>query len=225
MSPSKEVTKMKRFILALTLLSLLTLPARADLYLEQTTTQYQSWGDTVGEISHQKIYLKEDLMRIENVETREAVILRPDKEVIFSLDLEEKTYLELPLKSLIEIAPDTIGEIKVEKRKKIKEIMGYPSKEVIILKDGKPVVEMWVTEKIDPGKSHKELIESSGIFPEPLIREIKKIKGLPLKSKFTLDLGQIYIKAQTTIEKIHQKSISLDEFEVPASFEKIEFPQ
>jgi len=68
------------------------------------------------------------------------------------------------------------------------------------------------------------LIENLGIFPKSLTEELKKIKGIPLRSKFTLTLGQLEINAKTTVEKISRKSISQDEFEIPASFEKIEFP-
>jgi len=223
-SAAKGVTKMRRFILAFGLFSLSALPAFADLYLEQTTTQYQFWEDTVGEISHQKIYLKEDLMKIENVETKEVVIIRPDKKALFTLDLNEKIYLEFPLESLKEMARDTTTEVKVEKTGRKKNIMGYPGQEIIILKDGEPIVEMWITEKIDPGKSYKELIENLRFFPESLIEELKKIKGIPLKSKFTLNIGQLEINAQTTVEKISQKVIDPAEFKIPPSFEKIEFP-
>lgn len=172
---------MRRFILIFTIFSLSALPALADLYLEQTATQYHFWGDTVGEISHQKIYLKKDLMKIENVETREVVIVRPDKKALFTLDLNEKVYLEFPLESLKEMVQDTATKVKVKKTGRKEKIMGYPSHEIIILKDGEPIVEMWVTEKIDPGRSYKELIENLGIFPKSLIEELKKIKGIPLK--------------------------------------------
>jgi len=129
---------MRRFILIFTIFSLSALPALADLYLEQTTTQYQSWQDTVGEISHQKIYLKEDLIKIENVETKEVAIVRPDKKTLFTLDLNEKIYLEFPLESLKEMVQDTTTKVKVAKTGRKENIMGYPSQEIIILKDGEP---------------------------------------------------------------------------------------
>ncbi len=155
-------------------------------------------------------------------------IFRGDKQVLWIVNDEEKSYLELSVKDDLK-SPKIKGNEKVEdpklrvKRTGKKEVIhGYTCEEVII-EDGKEVIHIWGTAKL--GNFYKDLMQSfgditGGADPEPLKvweDELMKLKLFPLKI-VTMEEGKVTHQQETT--KIVNKTLPASTFEVPKGFKK-----
>lgn len=83
------------------ILFLFTTPAWADLYSETTNTEYSSTpGGETTEVDHQKGYAKSDRMRNEDLTDKQATIIRLDKDLVWEIDHNKKTYSQVTFAEL-----------------------------------------------------------------------------------------------------------------------------
>jgi len=85
------------------ILFLFTTPVWADLYFEMTDTDYSSTpGGETTEVDHEKGYIKSDRMKIDDLTNKKTTIVRLDKELVWEIDHNEKTYTQISFAELEE---------------------------------------------------------------------------------------------------------------------------
>lgn len=94
--------KARRIVLGIFVLFIMAyLPkaAYADIYCEQEVdTKYK---DGYSKTTHRKVYVKKDLLKIEEIESGEITIVRLDSQLIIKLNPVDKTYYRLDLPAII----------------------------------------------------------------------------------------------------------------------------
>lgn len=119
------------------ILFLLTTPVWADLYYEMTTTEYsQTPGGESTKVDEQKGYIKSDRMKTEEVTDNQATIIRLDKELIWQVDHNAKTYSQITFAELEELSGQQAAAMKeaqehMEEMKKMLESMPPEQREMM----------------------------------------------------------------------------------------------
>jgi hypothetical protein len=73
----------------------LSKPAWADIYTEQeVTTDYLVAGEKISKTTHQRLYLRKNMLKIEEVESGETTIVRLDDKLVFKFNPTDKTYTQ-----------------------------------------------------------------------------------------------------------------------------------
>lgn len=111
-------------------------------------------------------------------------------------------------------------EMTVKRTGKNKTILGYNCELVYLNMNNEPMMELWITDKFSMGKEWFEVYEKMGLMKGKISDEAKKIKGIPLANKMTVDMGMGKIESETTVTKIEKTSIADSEFEVPKGYTK-----
>lgn len=103
---------------------------------------------------------------------------------------------------------------------KTKNINGYKCKQVIMLLNKSPLMEMWLTDRYNLGNDFIEYYEKSGLV-KGKISNAKELSGFPIYTKMetTTKLGNSV--EETTVKKIVQTKIVDKEFEIPAGYKKV----
>jgi len=97
-------SEFKVFLWGMVILFLFTTPVWGDLYSETTITEYSSTpGGETTEVDHQKGYAKSDRMRSEDLTDKQATIIRLDKDLIWEIDHNKKTYSQVTFAELEEL--------------------------------------------------------------------------------------------------------------------------
>ena len=96
-SPFKTAT-----VLLLGSVFLAARPGWADLRYDQTTTNEYHIGQAkkIQEVSHQKVYIKDQKIRIENKEDGKVILIRFDREKLYELNSKNKNYTEKSFQEL-----------------------------------------------------------------------------------------------------------------------------
>ncbi len=115
---------------------------------------------------------------------------------------------------------ESLFEMTVKRTGKSKTILGYNCEQVFLNLDDEPMMELWVTDKLSMGSEFIEVYEKLGLVKGKLSEEAKKIKGIPLANKMTVDTGMGKMESETTVTKVEKTSIAGSEFEVPKGYTK-----
>ncbi|MFZ5516092.1 MAG: DUF4412 domain-containing protein [Candidatus Zhuqueibacterota bacterium] len=115
-------------------------------------------------------------------------------------------------------------EIQVTKTGKSKTLLGYSCDEVLLKLNEEPMMEMWITNKFRMGQEYLDLYKKMGFMKGEYTDEVKKIQGIPLASKTTIDAGMGKMEVSTTVTKIVEQSVPNSEFDLPAGLKKTEHP-
>ena len=114
-------------------------------------------------------------------------------------------------------------DITVKRTGKNKTILGYNCEQIFLNLNNEPMMEMWVTDKLSMGTDWLEVYQKMGLMKGNLSDEAKKINGIPLVNKITMDLGMGKMESETEVTKVVKTSVSDSEFEVPKGYEKKNF--
>jgi len=111
-------------------------------------------------------------------------------------------------------------EMTVKRTGKNKTILGYNCELIYLNLNNEPMMELWVTDKLSMGSEWFEVYEKMGFMKGKISDEARKIKGLPLANKMTVDMGMGKMESETTVTKVEKTSISDSEFDVPKGYTK-----
>jgi hypothetical protein len=238
-------------------------PLWADLYYEMTTTEYsQTPGGESTKVDEQKGYIKSDRMKMEEVTDDQATIIRLDKELVWQVDHNAKTYSEITFAELEELSGQQAAAMKeaqehMEEMKKMMESMPPEQKAMMeqqmqqsmqmqsamgeapkVTKTGKREKilgytceeykfewgamnwEMWTCKEIIPDIDFSRFYQGLEVA-EPMMEELTKIKGFPLKTIITTVVAGTTSRSTSEVTKVKTERISNSEFELPKGYQQV----
>jgi hypothetical protein len=75
--------------------------AGADVYCErEVVTNYKVGTEEISKTTHQRVYLKKDMLKLEDVESGEVTIVRLDSNILLKTNPGDKTYTQSDLQVL-----------------------------------------------------------------------------------------------------------------------------
>lgn len=111
-------------------------------------------------------------------------------------------------------------EITVNRTGKKSKILDYNCEQIFLLIGKDPLMEMWITDKFNVGSEFLDVYKKMGIFKGKFSEEAKKINGIPLLTKMSINMGMGKMDSETRTTKIVETSVSNSEFDVPAGYTK-----
>ena len=111
--------------------------------------------------------------------------------------------------------------ISFEHTGKTRTIKGYKCHQVIMNLGGKPMMEMWLTNKYSLGDDFLKIYQKMGLIKGEIPKD-SKLKGFPILTK--MDMGMGKMETETTVTKIVKTKVSESEFEVPRGYKKLDNP-
>lgn len=225
-------------------------------YWEQKTTRKSTMPMQSRDVTeNEKTFYKPGKFKTMNLTTGKTIIMRFDKELMWTIDDKNKTYEEITFAQMQEgmekmkstmreemkdISPEErkmmekfMGkkfgsmfseepklEVTVKHTGKKKTIMGYNCEQIFLNLNDEPMMEMWVTDKFTLGNDFLEVYQKMGFMKGKLSEEAKKIQGIPLANKMTIDMGMGKMESESQVTKLVQTSVSDSEFEVPKGYKR-----
>jgi len=173
------------------------------------------------------------------------VILRLDKDRLYTIDKKAKTYIEMPLSAMTAMVDDPqmqemmktmAGQMKVSitetaETKKINQWNCRKYNQVMTIPMAGPVAsEVWASPDI---KVDYELYAKSaaamyarmpgmGAAMEEIVKEMKKIKGVPVLTTTTMKMMGAEVKSSEELLEVNEGKAPASVFEVPAGYKKVE---
>ena len=192
--------------------------------IESKNTTIDEWGN----LQHftMTMFAKGDKLRIENSsiggQPGSIMIYRSDMKVVWMLNDEDKTYLEIRQEQPPVVVHPPAGEVmkqpSVQRTEKKKDVLGYPCERVVVSGDGMET-EIWATKSL--GQIYSIISRVVGADNEPGGGEWEntmiKMGYFPLISTSKLD-GKVVESQEVT--GIHKKSLDDHLFELPEGYRK-----
>lgn len=111
-------------------------------------------------------------------------------------------------------------EISLKRTGKTKTILGYDCEQVYFNLDDMPMLEMWVTTKLSMGSEWIDIYEKMVMMRFKISAEARKLRGLPLVSKVTTEMGMGKMETITETTRVVKTAVADSEFEVPKGYKK-----
>ncbi len=222
-------TKRIAVLLCGLLLTVFAVQAQADMFLKQATHSdaFEMMGQKQPETNDTTImWLAKDMSCYQTPKV--TFIVRADKGLMYMINHEEKSYVEMPVdlmgmlvdaaeaedseagEQVKAIAQGVMGSMKVTvtPTDETKEIKDWDSKKYAVEMSTmmmKGTQEIWATEDIsvDPVLYQASMNAAMGQMPgfEDVMEEMKKIKGVPVASTLEMNMmGQIMISSSELLE-------------------------
>ncbi|MDZ7331188.1 MAG: DUF4412 domain-containing protein [candidate division KSB1 bacterium] len=225
-------------------------------YLEQTVITKSTMPRQPSQKTEQhKAFYKSGKFKSADLTNGEDMILRFDKELMWTVNHKEKSYTEMTFadmqkgmtdmqsamqQEMKKMSPEerkameqmlgkdlgkmftdqSLFEISFKKTGKTKMILGYDCEQVFFNLDDEPIMEMWLTSKLNMGSEWVDIYEKLGMMKVKLSSEARKLRGLPLLTKINSETGMVKIEIITETTRVVKTSISDSEFEVPRGYTK-----
>jgi hypothetical protein len=193
--------KFARFLLSLLVVSLLSAGSlmALDIYVEQET---KSGGmrEVPSTEGIQRIWIAKDMIRTEDAETQQVMIVRLDKNIMWMIDLNRKVYQEITIDQFKQMmgmmraghggimrGGREEGEVEVKETGNRMKIKGWNCYEVLITVRGRASMEisMWLTRDVEvPWEEYEKFMEVFGIqmYSPEVIERWKSLRGYPIRS-------------------------------------------
>jgi hypothetical protein len=144
------------------------------------------------------------------------------KKEMKGMSAEERKMMEKMMGKKMGGLSDEEGEfeISVNRSGKKNKILDYNCEQVFLLLNNEPLMEMWVTDKFNLGTEFLEVYQKMGVMKGKLSDEAKKIRGIALLTKMSMNLGMGKMDSESQVTKIVETSVSDNEFEVPGGYSK-----
>ncbi len=213
------------------------------LYWEQTATT--PMGGKAAEF-HTKGYLKPMKLKTVSDEGNQGAIIRSDKEIIYIVNMKDKTYSEMTFKEMesqmskasekMKQMQEKLKDMPPEQRKMIegmmgekeyqlkktgekKNVAGFSCEKVVMSAGDNDVAEFWITKQIGSMKDYAK--DWSKLMDKmakgPLAKMYRKLAEL---DGFVMESKFSGVTVTTT--KLEKRSVADSEFEVPAGYTKKE---
>jgi hypothetical protein len=227
---------------AIILFLLISLPAGAGTYIEQTTEI--ELGPEGTKTITQKFWIEGQRRRFEISPGQYPVILMDiESGMIYLLNPADSSFFEISMEESQKQAKEQIamtamlipqgGDVEptVTPKNERSKIGKWDCHLVNITMPGEPHLEadIWVSEDI---KIPRELLEGLGmesIFPLPplmakLRSEVKKLKGYPVMMVTSMDMFGQMMKTTNTLTDYRKEEIPAERFQIPKNYMKGEMP-
>ena len=106
-------------------------------------------------------------------------------------------------------------ELKMVSTGKKETVLGEESEVVELCMGDETVMTLWLAKKYDLGHEYYRHYETLGMFPGASYEELKKLRGLPIKSIIKLGNDNIKTTVITIVTKIIETKINDKKFELP----------
>lgn len=106
-------------------------------------------------------------------------------------------------------------ELKMVSTGKKETVLGEESEVVELCMGDETVMTLWLAKKYDLGHEYYRHYETLGMFPGASYEELKKLRGLPIKSIIKLGNDNIKTTVITIVTKIVETKINDKKFELP----------
>ena len=106
-------------------------------------------------------------------------------------------------------------ELKMVPTGKNETVLGEESEVVELRMGDETVMTLWLAKKYDLGHEYYRHYETLGMFPGASYEELKKLRGLPIKSIIKLGNNNIKTTVITIVTKIIETKINDKKFELP----------
>lgn len=204
---------------------------------------------------NEKTFYKSGKMKMMNLTTGRTTIFRFDKELVWTIDEKNKTYMEMTFAEMQQGMDQMRSEMKKEmkgmsadERKMMEKMMGkkmggmfdeegefeitvnrsgkkdkileYPCEQIFLLINKEPLMELWVTDKFNLGTEFLDVYQKMGFVKGKLSDEAKKIRGIPLLTKMSMNRGMGNMDSESRVTKIVETSVANQEFDVPGGYKK-----
>jgi len=196
------------------------------------------------------IYMDKGKIKSVSETDNAASIVRLDKEAMYQVDIGKKTYQEIPFKALQSMSEKMMsGEnpqmkeamknmtpeqqqmmknmmskmfaaMTVSKTSESKSMLGHKCIKYEVSREGTKMMDLWATEDFDVGTDFSEFLKIKMPGNKEMFAEFSKIKGMPLETIITMDMGGMRTKVHSLATDIKNASISASEFEVPLGYTK-----
>jgi len=188
-------------------------------------------------------WIAEGKMSTDNPET--MVILRADKDVVYTLSKKDKKYTEIPLSKLTSMAGDPEMEkvikgmaeqmkVSVTETAESKKINNWNCRKYIqvmtIPMAGPVTSEIWASPdiKVDYELYFKSMAAMYARMPgmgnalQDMVKEMKKMKGVPVLTNTTMKMMGMEVKSSEELLEVNQDKAPASVFEIPAGYKKTE---
>ncbi len=181
--------------------------------------------------------------KMSNDSPESMVILRSDKEVIYTISKKDKKYVEIPFSTLTSVAADPqmdevmkgmAGQIKISitETAETKDINGWKCRkynQVMTMPMVGPVTsEVWASPDIKVDfemymKASAALyarMPGMGSALQDIIKEMKKMKGIPVLTTTTMKMMGAEMKTSDELLEVKEDKAPAGVFEIPAGYKK-----
>lgn len=101
-----------------------------------------------------------------------------------------------------------------------KTINGHKCKRVLYYMNEEPFTTVWLTDKYFMANDFMDVYKKMGMVKGVFSESVRKIKGFPIQTDFSMDLGLGKIETTTLVTKIVIKSLPDNEFSLPKGLKK-----
>jgi len=199
------------------------------------------------------IYIEKGKIKSFSETDSTTMIVRLDKQIMYDIDHSDKTYQEIPFavlesmsknigdasspemqeamkgmspeqKAMMEkMMGEMFAPMNVERTSETKSLIGHKCQKYVISRSGKSIMEIWAAEDLEVGRDFTEYLKITSAGHSEMFAEFDKIKGMPLETTVSMEMGGVKTKSHNVVTEVNQSSIGDSEFEVPAGYKKVAF--
>lgn len=242
---------MKKLITFAVLIALvaISLPLKADIYIEQENKGSKNSATEADKDSTIKMWISEKAIRVEEPGGKMINIVDLENRQLITLDLENKEYFVIPLSDVHESFAKASANLKrrmqmkwrVENLDGRETISGYECYRVRFHGIGeitqnnqkdemKVTLDYWLCSDTPvPEDLSKKLLEVMGMNNNPLIdqaiyKELASLKGYPVKFVTTMERGVTTDTVEQTVTKIEDVTVADGFYSIPQGFSEVNSP-
>jgi len=213
--------------------------AAEDLYIEQTTQMTSAMQGMPQQNMQQKIWVSGTKMRLEMSGgtvpgMAGKVIVRGDRDLMYMVNDAQRTYMEMPLGQMANMAMPMMQDMKVDVQKtgQTRKIKQWNCTQYVITATGgnaqMPInmkLDLWVADEVKYDAEAKEQMQAFNKMMKPLMDKMKDIDGLPIETIMTMNMMGQAITTKSCVTLVRQGPIPASMFELPAGYTKQTMPK
>jgi hypothetical protein len=112
-------------------------------------------------------------------------------------------------------------KVEVKKLNEEKEIAGCKCRRVVIEEEGKVVIDLWITDKIDVKANLSEILANVAPFSKSVKKAIKNLKGFSLKTTYTFSIAGWTYTNSAEAKEIKTDDIAEKKFAIPEGYKEV----
>ena len=139
---------------------------------------------------------------------------------------EEKAMAEVMWGPMIKKMRDELAnkdkptKVEIENIEETKEIAGHTCTHAVIKEEGKPVVDVWLTDKLETDVNLSQILSAVALFSPSVKEKTKNLKGFSLKTTYVFRVaGQTNTNASEAVE-VKTDEVPAEKFAIPEGFKK-----
>lgn len=211
-----------------------------DLYIEQTMQITGAPGQGPMTMD-QKMWVSGNKMKMEMsggaMPGMGKMIMRGDLQKMYMIDDAQRSYMEMPLDQMTQMAMPMMQQMQVDVQKtgEKRKIGEWNCEQYIITATGgteqmpmKLKLDLWVTDQVKYDEAAKQQMQEAvnkSPMMKPLMDKMKDIDGLPIEQTMEMNMMGQVMTSKSTVTTVRQGPIPASTFELPAGYAKQAMPQ